>query len=178
MHGYGRGLIDRTHDIAVDFLRDKRRVRRDQSRQRLQHGVQRVERRGLVRGHAARPVAFAAPPHVPVGQLVRKVAYRARRFVQFVIGQISVHLFDKAIEFAERPFVHERVFEFARVYLCRVEPVDLGVHDIKCVSVKQRAEEFVLRFCNRFHVEPRRQIRRGIGIIIPPHRVCARNVEH
>ena len=99
VYRFGRGGIERRHEVLVHHLRHEGRVRRDDLRERDEHGVERGVRRRLVLRHLAPPVALAAAAHIPVGELVHEVLNGARAVRNVVFGEHRVHFFHDRIEF-------------------------------------------------------------------------------
>ena len=85
MHGHGRGGVHFADYILIYGFGHERHEGRGNADEFSKASVKRHICRLFVLVHAVTPEAIATSSDIPVGQLVRVVAYRARAFGDFVL---------------------------------------------------------------------------------------------
>ena len=178
MHAFGRVRKERNDEVPIHILRHKRHIGRDDFRERGQHGVKRRVSRFFTRRHLAAPETVARAADVPVGKHVNKRAYGTRSFGNLIFVQPFVHGFDKRVQTAQYPSVHNGEFLVFQPVLRGVEFVYLGIQHEERISVPQRAHKLALRLAHVLRRKTGRQPRCGRSVEIPSRRVRALLVEH
>ena len=174
----GSGLVDTTHEVAVDILRHERYHRSGKLRDGDERGVKSHIGIYLVLAHALRPEALAAAADIPVAHLVDEVLQRTRCLGDAVIRKVIVNGGDKGVESREQPSVHGRqLLSLAKLMLRGVELVYICIEHEESVDVPERAHKLALTLDNRLTVEAVGQPGSGVGVEIPADCVCAVGVE-
>ena len=140
--------------VGIETVGKERRNGSHERSHRFEAGVECLVSRKFVGIHVPAPETFAVEAHIPVAEVViDKVRYGTAGTRRFIIGIVSVDLFDKRIEQRDNPTVDFGTLRYRYFRFCKGKSVDVGIEGKERIGVVERAEELAANLFYAVEVE-------------------------